>query len=213
MHDAIVLNCSLDPGNRAHRIEIEKRMRLALFLILTGQNIPFLHGGQERGRSKPNLAGDARESMGPVVRNSYDATDDINHFPWTVPEEYRDLEDFTRRLIAIRREHGIFRIDDHERIARASRLLVNDDDDPFLLAYELVERVASRDISFRDDDLEGDRAWVIVAHAGREPRSLELPGGYPPLRNILGDTGVRYRRGARDYIDCEPLSLGLFVST
>jgi len=80
-------------------------------MVLTGQPIAFLHGGDERGRSKPKL-NSKTEVIGDYVHNSYDSSDDINQFIWNVPQEYVDMGNWVAGVIAIRRAEEGLRIGD-----------------------------------------------------------------------------------------------------
>ena len=72
LHDTISHNAGLDPTSDDGRREIMARARIGNFLMLTGQPIAFLHGGQERLRTKPRL-NSTSEVIGDFVRNSYDS--------------------------------------------------------------------------------------------------------------------------------------------
>jgi pullulanase len=119
LHDNIAFNLGLDDEVLEEREEIIARMRIGNFLILTSQSIPFLHGGQERARSKPRLNA-TTEVIGDFVSNSYDSADNINEFPWTVDEPAEGLIEFTRGLIWMRRATPAFRIGDQALITAAT---------------------------------------------------------------------------------------------
>jgi pullulanase len=80
-------------------------------MVLTGQPIAFLHGGDERGRSKPKLNSKS-EVIGDYVHNSYDSSDDINQFIWNVPKEYEAMGTWVSGVIAVRRAEEGLRIGD-----------------------------------------------------------------------------------------------------
>ena len=75
LHDAIVNNLRLD--EHKDRKEIVQRIKMGNFFVLTSQGLAFLHGGQERGRTKPNISGAKNECVGNFVRNSYDSSEDL----------------------------------------------------------------------------------------------------------------------------------------
>jgi pullulanase/glycogen debranching enzyme len=119
LHDNIALNMGLSDDDPDQRQSLIDRMKIGNFLILTSQSIPFIHAGQERARSKPKLNATA-EFMGDFVRNSYDSSDNINEFPWTIDEPAQELVEFTRGLIWLRRNTPALRIGDMDDIDAAT---------------------------------------------------------------------------------------------
>ncbi len=125
--------------------------KLALGIVLTSQGIPFIHGGCDFARTKQGN------------HNSYNAGDDINDFGWARKAEYRDIFDYTRALIALRRAHPAFRLDDDAEVRRALRFL----ETPRMVAFTLDGTVASD-------------PWkrILVAYNDEpEPLALRLPAG------------------------------------
>lgn len=109
LHDVIAHNCRLADSNPKEKDEIIARMKLGNFMVLTSNGIAFLHSGQERGRTKTNICGWNEECVGRFVRNSYDSSDNINNIVWKLDEDYEELLEYTKRLIAFRKEHEEFR--------------------------------------------------------------------------------------------------------
>ena len=116
LHDCIVHNLHLDENR--DRAEIISRLKLGNFIVLTSQGLSFLHGGQERGRTKPNVKGSKNESIGAFVRNSYDSSDNINQIVWTLDKDYEELREYTAGLIKLRKTFGIFRTGDAKKIKK-----------------------------------------------------------------------------------------------
>lgn len=76
-----------------------KRMdRMGAVLVLTSQGIPFLHSGQEMLRTKGGN------------ENSYNAQDSVNKIRWRWKLENRDVFEYYRGLIALRKAHPMFRM-------------------------------------------------------------------------------------------------------
>ena len=71
------------------------RQRAMLATLLLSQGVPMLLGGDERGRSQGGN------------NNAYCQDNEISWYDWTEVDE--DLLAFTRRLIAFRRDHPVFR--------------------------------------------------------------------------------------------------------
>ena len=114
LHDAITNNLHLD--EEKDKAEIVARIKLGNTLVLTSQGIAFLHAGQERGRTKPNVNHAKNESVNNYVRNSYDSSDNINQIVWTLDDSYQNLLDYTKGLIAIRKSSNAFRLGDAKKI-------------------------------------------------------------------------------------------------
>ncbi len=116
LHDLIVHNLSLD--EHKDRKEIVQRIKLGNFFVMTSQGLAFIHAGQERGRTKPNITGAKNECIGNFVRNSYDSSDNINQFVWTLDEDYNNLMNYTKGLISLRNSFEIFRVGNAKKIAK-----------------------------------------------------------------------------------------------
>ena len=75
--------------------ELISRQKLLLGFVLTSQGIPFVHSGQEYCRSKQGY------------QNSYNLPDEINKLRPEDKVTYREVIDFTRELIRIRKEYQL----------------------------------------------------------------------------------------------------------
>lgn len=71
----------------------EKRQILANAMVLMAQGIPFIHAGQEFGRTKQNLD------------NTYNRSDTYNRMDYFRRNHHQTIVDATRKLIEIRKEH------------------------------------------------------------------------------------------------------------
>ncbi len=89
------LAISVPNASEGDRIQMQK---LALSIVLTAQGIPFLHAGTEFLRSKQG------------VENSYKSSDSINAIDWDRKTRYREVTDYVRDLIQLRKEHPAFRL-------------------------------------------------------------------------------------------------------
>jgi pullulanase len=82
-----------------------KRMnRLGAVLVLTSQGIPFIHSGQEMLRTKRG------------EHNSYNKPDAINMINWEWKLKNRDIFDYYRGLIALRKAHPMFRMKTRQEV-------------------------------------------------------------------------------------------------
>ncbi len=106
-HDNLVLYDKLEKSMpRADHEAMLKAARLAYFILLTSQGVPFLHAGCEFFRTK---FGD---------HNSYQSPDAINQIDWSLKAVNRQLFDYVRSLIAIRKAHPVFRLRTAQEAAR-----------------------------------------------------------------------------------------------
>ena len=85
---------------KSDRIKMNK---LAAAIILTSQGIPFIHAGDEILRTK-------KDRNGTLVENSYKSSDYVNKFYWSRKEKYIDIFNYYKKLIDLRKNHKIFKM-------------------------------------------------------------------------------------------------------
>lgn len=159
LHDTIAHNAKLDEAIPAQKTELIQRIKLGNFMVMTSQGIAFMHGGQERGRTKPNFTMTQNESVGKFVRNSYDSSDSINQVVWTLDAEYQTVLDYTASMIALRKNFDVFRIGDMAKINAAATLLPSPEDNRLTLGYTLNWT---------------DGLWVILVNAETKEMTFEV---------------------------------------
>ena len=155
LHDSIVHNLRLDETK--DKKEIVQRIKLGNFIVLTSQGLAFLHAGQESGRTKPNINNSRNESIGNFVRNSYDSSDNINQYVWTIEPEYQELLEYTKGLIEIRKEFNVFRTANSKKIAKNFVDLEIQDDEGLAFGY-----IAKK----------SEGTWVVLVNA--KMKSIEI---------------------------------------
>lgn len=183
LHDAITNNLALDVKKDVR--QIVQRIQLANFFCMTSQGIAFLHAGQERGRTKPNIRGSTNESVGSFVRNSYDSSDNINQFVWTLAPAYQNLPDYTRGLIAIRKTYDVFRLGDAEKIAKNFKKLTTNED--FVFGYTAEHK---------------DGRWIVIVNADEKSvavnTGISLKGGVVYVdKNTASEDGIKVPSGVK----------------
>lgn len=99
---------SMPKADEAERIRVDK---LGAALVLFAQGIPFLQAGQELLRSKP-------DGCGGFVHDSYCSPDSVNCIKWDDVTRNKDVTEYYRGLIAIRRARTEFHITSAEEIRR-----------------------------------------------------------------------------------------------
>jgi len=162
--------------------KIKKMHKLACLLTLTSQGVPFLHAGQEMMRTK-----DGEE-------NSYNKPDSINKISWDLKIENRDMVEFVKGLIALRKAHPMLRMKNADEIFECVNFFTHDlklPVAPRCLAY-MIRRGKSGDewkavavlVNPRRDTVKfilPDEKWKVFYHGGRfepfvkiDPRDLEI---------------------------------------
>lgn len=151
LFDIIAQSIKKDPSIASNNSEIHRRLRLGNLLVLTAQGTPFLHSGQEYGRTKqfrdpayktpvapdkvPNKSHLLVDENGNpfdypyFIHDSYDSSDAVNHFDWTkatdetlYPENVRS-QTYTKGLIALRRSTEAFRLKSLEEVNQRVKLI------------------------------------------------------------------------------------------
>ncbi|MEP7372905.1 MAG: type I pullulanase [Chitinophagaceae bacterium] len=96
------LAISAKDASEAERKEMHK---LALSIVLTSQGISFLHAGTEFLRTKKGH------------ENSFNAGDSINAIDWNLKTKNKDVFEYVKALIKMRKEHPAFRMRTAKEIA------------------------------------------------------------------------------------------------
>ncbi len=91
--------------------ELFRRLKVINAVVLLSCGVPFIHMGQEIGLSKN---GD---------HNSYRSGDLINQMKWDVLDKRKDLYDFFRQIVEIRKKYPFFRISEKETIEKSIRFI------------------------------------------------------------------------------------------
>lgn len=97
----------------ATEAEKKEMHKLALSIVLTSQGISFLHAGTEFLRSKKGN------------ENSYNAGDSINAIDWSLKTKNKDVFDYVKALIKMRKEHPAFRMTTTEQIVTNLKFIDN----------------------------------------------------------------------------------------
>lgn len=146
--DKLVLT---NPG--ADEEELIRMHKLAETVVLTSQGISFLHAGADFLRSKQG------------VENSYESPDSINVIDWSRKAKYKEVHQYYKELIQLRKNHPAFRMPTSEMIREHLSFLEAEEDN--MVAFTI------------SNNANGD-VWseILVAHNGnKEAKSIGLPSG------------------------------------
>ena len=83
--------------------------KLIAGIILTSQGISFVHAGEEMARTK-------EDEEGKLVENSFESSDKVNKIYWDRKVNYKDLFEYYKGLISLRKEYKAFRMNTNEEI-------------------------------------------------------------------------------------------------
>ncbi len=135
--------------------ELKAMDKLAAFIILTSQGVPFIHGGEEILRTKFGS------------HNSYNQPDKINKIRWDYKQENHDIFQYYQGLIRIRKEHPMFRLATAEEVRR--NLIFLD-----TLGYS----VPANCIAYRLSRGNTDDAWrevIILINPNSRTETFKIP--------------------------------------
>lgn len=111
-HDNLTLWDKLYYTNSTDSIETRIQMdKLAAAMVFLSQGIPFIQAGQEFLRSKPFPGGSVFD------HNSYKSPDAINSLKWNRKSEFKNVFNYYKGLIALRKAHSAFRMYENEQVA------------------------------------------------------------------------------------------------
>ncbi|WP_277291213.1 pullulanase [Streptococcus orisratti] len=202
LFDIIAQSIKKDPSKTENYKEILQRQRLGNLLILTAQGTPFIHSGQEYGRTKqfkdeayrypvsddkvPNKSHLLTNADGTpfdypyYIHDSYDSSDAINHFDWTKAtdaEAYPEnvaTQAYTKGLIALRKSTDAFRLSTKADV----------DTNVSLISLPGQNGIGKEDvvIAYQTIASNGDR-YAVFVNADSKERSFVLSDAYKALLN------------------------------
>lgn len=208
LFDIIAQSIKKDPSKAENYAEIHRRLRLGNLMVLTAQGTPFIHSGQEYGRTKqfrdpayktpvaedkvPNKSHLLRDKDGNpfdypyFIHDSYDSSDAVNKFDWTkatdrkaYPENVKS-RDYMKGLIALRQSTDAFRL----------KSLKDIKDRVHLITVPGQNGVAKEDvvIGYQITAPNGD-IYAVFVNADEKAREFNLGTAFAHLRNaeVLAD--------------------------
>lgn len=210
LYDVIAQSIKKDPSIFENNIEILRRMRLGNVLILTAQGTPFIHSGQEYGRTKQFLDPEFKTLVDPThapykstilydednqpfvfpyfIHDSYDSSDSINRFDWQkalgfLPEYQINAENvaYTTGLIHLRRSTEAFRLNSREEIDEKMQLIT--------IPNGLTEK--ENGAIFEEDTLIGYQVrdkngfeYIVIVNADTVSRRVNFSDIFQPFSTV-----------------------------
>ena len=208
LFDIITQSIKKDPSKAENYTEIHRRLRLGNLMVLTAQGTPFIHSGQEYGRTKqfrdpayktpvaedkvPNKSHLLRDKDGNpfdypyFIHDSYDSSDAVNKFDWTkatdskaYPENVKS-RDYMKGLIALRQSTDAFRLKSLQDIKDRVHLITV----PGQNGVEKEDVVIGYQITAPNGDI-----YAVFVNADEKAREFNFGTAFAHLRNaeVLAD--------------------------
>ncbi len=140
--------------------------KLAQSVVLCSQGIPFIFTGEEVMRDKKG------------VHNSYQSPDEINAIDWELKSQNRELFDYYKGMIALRKAHPAFRLGSAEAVRKH---------------LEFLPVEGSNLVAMRLKDNAGGDGWqdiVVVFNALQEAARVAIPEGEYSIAVADGKVGA-----------------------
>lgn len=150
--------------------QLQRYAKLAQTIVFTSQGVPFMFAGEEVFRDKKG------------VHNSFMSPDSINAIDWSLKHKNRELFDYYRSLIALRKAHPAFRLASADAVREHLRFI--EGTPAKVVAYTLVNHAGG-------DECE----QIVVAFNGNDtPCVIPVPQGE---WRVLADNGKIDLQGRR----------------
>ncbi len=178
----------------ASRADMIRMNNLAAAVYLTAEGISFMQAGEEMLRTKVNADGTFNE-------NSYSAPDAVNSLKWNTLEEdeYRQVFEYYKGLIAFRKAHAALRLGNPEDVQQS---------------VHPVDGLPANVVAFQvDGGVNGETAGSIfvIFNAAAEVQEIDLPEGAWDVCVDGGHAGTEALRTIEGKAAVEPISAMVLV--
>ena len=166
--------------------------KLCAAIIFTSQGIAFMQAGEELARTKV-------KEDGTLDENSYASPDSVNQIDWERKIKYKELYEYYRGLIQIRKAHKMFHMNTAQQI-RSS--------------IHFIETGYSNVVAYSLNGQAVQDLWeeaIIIFNSNRETISIQLPEG---SWNVVVDeekAGVDCLRKVSRCVEVPPISACVLV--
>ena len=148
-------------GNESRDVR-RARQKMMLLTVLISQGVPFIHAGQEFCGTKNDNS------------NSYNAGDSINQMDWERAYYNRDIIEYTKKCIALRKKYKAFRLSSTKEISEHVRL---NETDGGIIFY---------DISFIDKETHTKMVRVLI-NPTYDERTYDFGSEWKVIFDATGD--------------------------
>jgi pullulanase len=127
--------------------------KLAQTVIFTSQGVPFIYAGEELYRTKKG------------IHNTFQSPDSINQINWDSKTSHRDVFEYYRGLIALRKAHAAFRMPTQEMVQQHLKFIQTKT--PNVVAFMISNHV-------------NEEVWkdiLVIYNGNRKSVSIEIPEG------------------------------------
>jgi pullulanase len=173
---------ALSQSHETEEIRI-KRHKLITCMVLLSQGIPFLHGGQEFLRTKQG------------EHNSYKSPDKINMFRWTQKDRNKEIVEYVKDVISLRKSYEEFRMQTKVDIQNYTQV---DTLDTGIVVYKLEAK----------NENCGYSEIVVLINPKLEAVDLKLDESYTL---ILNDSGKVEEKTKKQEVTIEPLAVYVLI--
>ena len=154
-HDDKCLVDKLKESKPAKTTETEliRFNKLAQNVVYTSQGVPFIYAGEEIYRNKKG------------IHNTYQSPDSINQINWNFKNINKDVFNYYKGLIALRKAHAAFRIASQELVQEHLKFL--NVKTPNVVAFLLTDHV--------NDEICKD--ILVIYNGNRKAVKIQIPAG------------------------------------
>jgi pullulanase len=159
------LAISAKNATESERREMDK---LAMSIVLTSQGISFLHAGTEFLRTKKG------------VDNSFESPDSINAIDWSLKTSNKEIYEYVKGLIKMRKEHPAFRMKSVKEISENIQFFISQEDGVMIENIEFLKTRQKGIISYIINGQKVKDKWkkiLVVLNGNETKRPFGLPGG------------------------------------
>ncbi len=163
----------------ASPIAIANIDKLAITAVLTSQGVPFIYAGEEVMRDKK------------MVRNSFESPDNVNAINWNNKTLYKDVFDYYKGMIALRKAHPAFHMGNADMVRKH---------------MEFLPVAGSNLIVFRLKGNANGDSWadiVVALNGDKVPRKFSIePGKYTVVckNGLVNQYGLGTMYGGEVYV-------------
>ncbi|MDB5145875.1 MAG: pulA, partial [Mucilaginibacter sp.] len=158
----------------ASEADLIKMDKLSNAIVLTSQGVAFLHAGAEMLRTKHGVA------------NSFNSPDSVNQLDWSRKAKYKEVFNYYKGLIALRKNHPAFRMPSTQMIQ--SHLNFLDTKDPNIIAYQISGNANS----------DGWKNILVIFNGNTADKKITVPQGNWTLAadgNTINERGIKQANG------------------